>query len=150
MILTAGLHVVRHCRRWSKTRKMRSAARRPQTGALLVDNTVNDEMKKGVSAIYAGNGVQSDTRFSCVAGATGTMPQHDHGTEGGFSPAPWHRGSGPSVWAPARMLVDAVRADIVPTPALDAKAEGRRVRCWSSAGWTRSARMPATSMNQGC
>ena len=27
---------------------------------------------------------QSDTRFSCVACASGTMPQNDHGTADGF------------------------------------------------------------------
>ena len=84
---------------------MRSVARRPQTGALLADNTIKEEMKKGVLAIHAENGFQADTRFSSVAGGKGTMPQHHHGMETGFLLATGHRGSKPSVWAPDRASV---------------------------------------------
>ena len=93
---------------------MRSVARRRQTGALLVDNTVNEEMQKG-PCDFAENGFQSDTRFSFVAGATGIMPQHDYGLEGGFQRATGHRSFRPSVWCLFRALVDGVRAESVHT-----------------------------------
>ena len=57
---------------------MRSVARRPQTGALLAETRVNEEMNRRVLAIYAGERFQSDTRLSCVACVSGIMPQHDH------------------------------------------------------------------------
>ena len=58
---------------------MQSVARPFQTGALLVETRVNEEIKKSILAIYAENGFQSDTRFSCVAGGNGTTPQHHQG-----------------------------------------------------------------------
>ena len=43
------------------------------------------------------------------------MPQHDHGAKGGFELATGHQGFKPSVWRLVRALVDAVKADNVPT-----------------------------------
>ena len=134
---------------------MRSLARRPQTGALLVDKTVNDEIKRGPCDLCGERFSIRHTLF------LRSWRQWDHATT-----RSWHcrwfsdLGTGASsllFWGLVRALVDAVRGGQFAHSALGAKVVavledgmgGGQDAGHLHVGWTHSTGMGATSMDHG-